>query len=229
MVAAGAAAMWFLERRNALPGQGRPALPWPPDPVPPEPPPPFEPPVAEESPEPESPEPEAPDPESPDPSRQTPEPDPEPEPVPEPEPDPEPEPEPPVAFSPSEQPTREQSAVEREGEPGPVDVTAVVDDLIAPTAGEESIVDAEVVEDEPGPPEPTGDEQIAQAVRDELATVPGIPADEVTVEVTDGTLYLRGKIDRPGTISEVDRRVREVEGVSRVRNLLHLPGTPPPV
>ena len=69
--------------------------------------------------------------------------------------EPEPKPEEPVSPSlPSEQPTLEQAAVE---EAEPVDVHAVVDDLIAP-AGGEAIVDAEVV-DEPRPPEPPSDER----------------------------------------------------------------------
>lgn len=215
MLAAGAAAMWFLERRHMLPGQARPALPWP----------------------------QATGPQSPDTGPQTAEPgtrtpdlrpqspelasvEAEAEPVAE-EEDEEAHVEEPAA---PEQPTREQPAVEREGEPEPVDVTTVVDDLIAPGAAREgSIVDAEVVPEEPPPPKAPGDEEIAHAVRDELSTVPGIPAGAVTVEVRERTVYLRGKIDSPATISELDRRVREIEGVDRLRNLLHLPGTPPPV
>ena len=87
-------------------------------------------------------------------------------------------------------------------------------------------MDAEVVVDEE--PEPTADDRVAQSVRDELARTPGIPAGAVSVEVSEGTVYLRGKIDRPGTISELDGRIRDLDGVIRLRNLLHLPGTPPP-
>jgi hypothetical protein len=72
----------------------------------------------------------------------------------------EPKPEEPVSPSlPSEQPTLEQATLEQAAveEAEPVDVHAVVDDLIAP-AGGEAIVDAEVV-DEPRPPEPPSDER----------------------------------------------------------------------
>ena len=130
VLAAGAATAWFLERRQLLPRQRRPELAWPPDPIPQ----PAEPGVEPAEPEPADVEPE-PDDVEPEPDDVEPEPDDvEPEPAdPEPEPaDPEPE-EPSASFvAPSEQPTREQPALERE--PEPVDVTSLVDDLIAPTS-----------------------------------------------------------------------------------------------
>jgi hypothetical protein len=122
----------------------------------------------------------------------------------------------------AEQPTLEHEAVEQVE---PVDVQAVVDDLLAPADGE-SIVDAEVVEDHGA--EPLTDERLATRVRRELAKDPGIPAGAVVVEVDDGLVYLRGQIDSPGLIGDLERRVQELDGVGRVRNLLHLPGTPPP-
>jgi len=133
------------------------------------------------------------------------------------------EPEPALAdpvFSPSEQPTREQPAVERGQEP--VDVTSLVDDLGAPgSAGREAaIVDAEVVDDD--------DEQLAKSVRDLIAILPDVPSRGVSVEVMGGTVLLHGEIDRAGTIRELEERVRKLDGVAGVRNLLHLPGTPPP-
>jgi BON domain len=199
VLVAGAAAVWFLERRRLLPGQAPPALPWPPDPVPPS---------AEPGPEPEAVE------EPPAPVEEPPAPDP--------------------GFAPSEQPTMEQPAVEPADAFGAedLDVTAVVEDLIAPaaTGREGAIVDAEIVDeaDEPAWEGPSGDDQIAQLVREELAQLPGVPAGALSVEVVAGTAILRGEIDRPGTISELDGLVRQVDGVIEVRNLLHLPGTPPP-
>jgi hypothetical protein len=41
-------------------------------------------------------------------------------------------------------------------------------------------------------------------------------------------VYLRGEIERPGTITEIERLASRVPGVTQVRNFLHLPGTPPP-
>jgi len=205
VVAAGAATAWFLDRRRLLPGRRRQELPWPPEQV-------SRPPA----PAPGPPEPAAVEPEPP---AVEPEP-----PAVEPEP-PAVEPEPALAdpvFSPSEQPTREQPAVERG--PEPVDVTSLVDDLGAPgSAGRESaIVDAEVVDDNPD------DEQLAKSVRDLIAILPDVPSGAVSVEVMGGTVLLRGEIDRAGTIRELEERVRKLDAVAGVRNLLHLPGTPPP-
>ena len=136
-------------------------------------------------------------------------------------PEPEPAPADPV-FSPSEQPTREQPAVERGSEP--VDVASLVDDLSAPGPGgpEGAIVDAEVVED------PSEDERLAQSVRDLIAMLPDVALEAISVEARDGIVLLRGEIDRAGTIRELEERVRKLDGVADVRNLLHLPGTPPP-
>jgi osmotically-inducible protein OsmY len=103
-----------------------------------------------------------------------------------------------------------------------VDVTSLVDDLIAPGGPEGAIVDAEVVEDS------RDDERIAQTVSDVLAILPDVPSEAVSVEVSDGTVFLRGEVDRTGTIRELEERVRQIDGVTRLRNLLHLPGTPPP-
>ena len=195
IVAAGAATAWFLDRRRLLPGRRLQELPWPPEQAPPAP-----------APEPGA---AAPDPGAPQPGPAGPEPA-----------APEPEPADPV-FSPSEQPTREQPAVERG--PEPVDVTSLVDDLSAPPGGREgAIVDAEVVED------PTDDERLAQSVRDLIALLPDVPSEAMNVEVREGTVFLRGEIDRAGTIRELEERVRKLDGVADVRNLLHLPGTPPP-
>ena len=208
VVAAGAATAWFLDRRRLLPGRRRQELPWPPEQV-------------SRSPAPPEPAAVEPDPVAVEPEPATVEPDPaavEAEP-------PAVEPEPALAdpvFSPSEQPTREQPAVERG--PEPVDVTSLVDDLGAPgSAGRESaIVDAEVVDDNPD------DEQLAKSVRDLIAILPDVPSRGVSVEVMGGTVLLHGEIDRAGTIRELEERVRKLDGVAGVRNLLHLPGTPPP-
>jgi hypothetical protein len=234
LFAAGAAAAWYLDRRRPRPDMEHVAPP-PPDPLPPAEPPaatrqPPEPPVepvevaeplevdeVDESP---------PDPPVSDSPRRGP------PPVPGrrsgaarreayPPPDP--------AFAaPSEQPTVEQPAVQRGAEPA--DVAAVVDDLIATGHREgvdQAIVDAEIV-DEASAPEPPGDAQITVAVIVELGKVPGLSPDAVSVEVSDGVVWLHGEIGDPGTIGEVERRVGALEGVERLRSLLHLPGTAPP-
>ena len=199
LLAAGAATAWLLDRRQMLPSRRPPALEWPPEARPQTSD--FRHQTSGVEPEAEVDEVEEVE-EVEEPEIQSPEP----------------------GFVPSEQPTVEQPHVDPHAESA--DVTAVVDDLILPI-GDQAIVDAEVVE-EPASPGPPSEEEIAESVRDELGRHPDISAGDVSVEARDGLLYLRGEIDSPRLIRELDERVRELAGVERVRNLLHLPGTPPP-
>ena len=99
------------------------------------------------------------------------------------------------------------------------DVTSVVEDLLAVAPGEETeIADAEVVEES---------EDLYERVRAALAEVPG--SGSVQVESDRGIVWLRGELERPEAIAEAERRAASVTGVAEVRNLLHLPGTPPPM
>jgi BON domain len=107
------------------------------------------------------------------------------------------------------------------------DVTAVVEDLLAAAPGEaETIVDAEVVEEED--PAEQAERELTERVRIALAEQPGLLAGSVSVVASGGTVWLRGQLDRPEAITDAGRRAAAVEGVADVRNLLHLPGTPPP-
>jgi BON domain len=100
------------------------------------------------------------------------------------------------------------------------DVTSVVEDLLAVAPSEEAeIADAEVV-DEP--------DDVDERVRTALAEVPGLVSGSVQVESDGGTVWLRGELERAEAITEAERRAAAVSGVTEVRNLLHLPGTPPP-
>jgi len=99
------------------------------------------------------------------------------------------------------------------------DVTSVVEDLLAVAPGEETeIVDAEVVtEREP---------DVADSVRAALAEILG--SGSLEVEAAGGVVWLRGELERPDAITKAERTAASVDGVTEVRNLLHLPGTPPP-
>src|SRR4051794_1129115 len=114
-------------------------------------------------------------------------------------PEPEPEPEEPIDAH--------VEAVEAVSDAA--DVTSVVEDLLA---GE--IVDAEVVEE--------GD--LEARVHAALAEISG----SVRVESYRGIVWLRGELEPAEAIDEAERRAGSVSGVTEVRNLLHLPGTPPP-
>lgn len=51
---------------------------------------------------------------------------------------------------------------------------------------------------------------------------------DVNVNVELGVVYLRGQLEEQSLIEELEQRVRTVEGVDRVENLLHTPGTEAP-
>jgi osmotically-inducible protein OsmY len=123
-----------------------------------------------------------------------------------------------VAETPQEEPRAEAIDVHVEAVEAvsdAADVTAVVEDLLAVAPGEEEpLVDA----DSRGNP--------AEAVRAALAEIPGLAS--VEVESSGGVVLLRGELERPEAIAEAERRAASTEGVTDVRNLLHLRDTPPP-
>lgn len=51
---------------------------------------------------------------------------------------------------------------------------------------------------------------------------------DVNVNVELGVVYLRGQLEDQSLIEELEQRVRTVQGVGRVENLLHTPGTEAP-
>jgi BON domain len=78
----------------------------------------------------------------------------------------------------------------------------------------------------PAPPPEAGPEE---GVRAALAEASPEHGPGVSVEVHDGVAYLRGEVPSPEAITAMQRRAGEVVGVRVVENLLHLPGTPPPL
>ena len=55
-----------------------------------------------------------------------------------------------------------------------------------------------------------------------------VPKGQINVNAENGVLFLRGEVERPELVGELEARVRKVRGVRGVENLLHLPGHPPP-
>jgi hypothetical protein len=78
--------------------------------------------------------------------------------------------------------------------------------------------------DEDAPPE--NDAVLAQKVMSEAFRDQDIPKGQINVNVVDGVVYLRGQLKRPDMIEHIESRVRRVDGVRDVMNLLHQPGTP---
>ena|SRR6266496_1891226 len=78
-------------------------------------------------------------------------------------------------------------------------------------------------------PKDFDDATLANKVRSEALRRAEISAEGVSVNVQDGVVQLRGEVERPELIEELVDRVRKVQGVRDVENLLHLPGTEAPM
>jgi BON domain-containing protein len=72
------------------------------------------------------------------------------------------------------------------------------------------------------------DATLAHKVESEAFRGLTVPAGRVSVNAEFGIVTLRGTVDRPEDIAEVELRAREVAGVRDVHNLLHLSGTSAP-
>ncbi len=72
------------------------------------------------------------------------------------------------------------------------------------------------------------DVTLAHKVESVLFRDPAVPKERISVNAEDGTVFLRGQIDRPELIHDLEEAVRKIAGVRDVENLLHLPGEPAP-
>jgi osmotically-inducible protein OsmY len=74
---------------------------------------------------------------------------------------------------------------------------------------------------------PRNDATLADKVRSEVLRDADMPKGSINVNAENGIVILRGEVERPELIDELERKVRRVQGVERVENLLHLPGSEP--
>ncbi|TMF33814.1 MAG: BON domain-containing protein [Chloroflexi bacterium] len=65
-------------------------------------------------------------------------------------------------------------------------------------------------------------------VESELFRDRAIPHGRLNLEVEGTTVVLRGELDDADAMFKVEQAVRNVPGVTAVKSLLHLPGTPAP-
>ena len=72
------------------------------------------------------------------------------------------------------------------------------------------------------------DATLAHKVESILFRDPQVPKGQISINAEKGAIFLRGQIDAPELIEELEARVRKIAGVQKVENLLHLPGTPAP-
>ena len=72
------------------------------------------------------------------------------------------------------------------------------------------------------------DVTLARKVESELFRGRDIPRGRINVNVQEGVLVLRGELDRPEQIAELEAAARKIPGIREVQNLLHVAGTPAP-
>ncbi|HEV8687322.1 MAG TPA: BON domain-containing protein [Gaiellaceae bacterium] len=78
-------------------------------------------------------------------------------------------------------------------------------------------------------PKTFDDQTLKAKIESEVFRPAGAPKGDVDVNVARGVVYLRGQVDGAEVINDLEQRVRSVQGVSEVENLLHLPGTKAPM
>jgi hypothetical protein len=72
------------------------------------------------------------------------------------------------------------------------------------------------------------DVTLARQVESELFRDTDVPKGQININAENGKVYLRGEVDQPELIEDLEKRTRSVHGVQEVENLLHTPGTPAP-
>jgi BON domain len=80
----------------------------------------------------------------------------------------------------------------------------------------------------PSSKEPPDDVTLSHKVESIVFRDPKFPKGQISINAEAGEVFLRGQVDRPELIGDLEEAVRKVPGVHGVENLLHLPGTPAP-
>jgi hypothetical protein len=68
------------------------------------------------------------------------------------------------------------------------------------------------------------DTTLAQKVQSQVFRDADVPKGQINVNAEEGIVILRGQVDSPELIRELETKTRKVHGVKDVENLLHLPG-----
>jgi osmotically-inducible protein OsmY len=79
-------------------------------------------------------------------------------------------------------------------------------------------------EEKPQPDDVT----LAHKVETEIFRDADIPKGRINVNAENGKVVLRGEVEEPELIKDLEQRTKKVQGVQEVENLLHVPGTPAP-
>jgi osmotically-inducible protein OsmY len=72
------------------------------------------------------------------------------------------------------------------------------------------------------------DATLTSKVESEIFRDPEVPKGRISVNSQEGVVYLRGEVDSPDLIGQLEQAARKVQGVQDVENLLHVPGSQAP-
>jgi osmotically-inducible protein OsmY len=79
-------------------------------------------------------------------------------------------------------------------------------------------------EEKPQPDDVT----LARKVETEIFRDADVPKGQINVNAENGKIVLRGEVEKPELIKDLEKRAKKVQGVAEVENLLHTPGTATP-
>lgn len=69
------------------------------------------------------------------------------------------------------------------------------------------------------------DREVNERVEGELFRDASVPKDQININTVDGVVYVRGTASGQEQIAEIERRIKAIDGVDAVINLLRLPAT----
>jgi hypothetical protein len=72
------------------------------------------------------------------------------------------------------------------------------------------------------------DATLARKVETEIFRDSDIPKGQINVNAENGKVVLRGEVEQPELIKDLEQRTKNVQGVQEVENLLHVPGAAAP-
>src|SRR5215211_4984910 len=67
------------------------------------------------------------------------------------------------------------------------------------------------------------DATLAHKVESEIFRDADVPKGQINVNAENGVVYLRGEVQQPELIDDLEQKTRKVQGVRDVENLLHVP------
>ena len=72
------------------------------------------------------------------------------------------------------------------------------------------------------------DVTLAHKVETEIFRDAEVPKGQINVNAENGKVILRGEVEQPSMIKDLEERTRKIQGVREVENLLHTPGSAAP-